>query len=76
MWRPKRRVHRAMPYYKVQVYDEAGRYWSDERGAFGEVQEARDYVQEKLGSKTTRIVVVQEQGRFVLGSEGNGRESA
>ena len=59
-WQPRRKW-RQFPYYKVQVFREKTQTWQDERGAFDTVEEAKAHIAEKLGSASTRIMVVEDR---------------
>jgi hypothetical protein len=64
-WRP-RRAWRRSPYYKVQVYDERGKVWRDERGVYDAEDLARAHIREKLAGASARVMLVDGNTRHPL----------
>ena len=62
-----RRWRKDFPYYKVQVFNELFQSWKDERGAFDTIREAEEYIKVKVAGQLSRIIVVKEKERHVLG---------
>jgi len=67
MRKPRKR-RKDFPYYKIQVYNETVKSWKDIQKAFGTVKAAESYIVEKVAPQTTRIMVVEREGRHVLKS--------
>ena len=68
-WRP-RRQWRKPPYYKVQVWDEVGMSWRDEKPAFETPEEARDYIKTEVDANARkRLMHVTAKGRMPLAEE-------
>jgi hypothetical protein len=59
-------ARRRNTYYKVQMFDSVSLTWVDEPSAFDELTTANKYIVEKLGSKQSRIMVVDGKRRFPL----------
>jgi Zn/Cd-binding protein ZinT len=66
--RNPRNRRKIFPYYKIQVFDDTTKAWKDERKAYDTVEEARDYVEKTYSPETARIMVVERNTRYVLGS--------
>jgi hypothetical protein len=58
---------KVFPYYKVQVFSGRSAAWIDEKGAFDTIVDARAYITKKLATASTRIIVIEEKDRHVLG---------
>jgi hypothetical protein len=63
-----RRWRKQFPYYKIQVFDQVINSWKDERKVFDSVENAREYIAQKIAPRIAHIVVVEKTGRHVLGS--------
>jgi hypothetical protein len=57
---------RAYPYYKVQILDGRSLTWIERKQGFDTLADAKQYVDEFLTGKQTRIVSVDERGYHVL----------
>lgn len=69
-WRPRRKWHSKFPYYKVQVFNKTVHSWKDEQRAFDTLEEAQQYIQQKIAPRDARIMVVEgTRRRHVLGSK-------
>jgi hypothetical protein len=64
-WRP-RRQHRRHVYYKVQIFDDVSLTWLDHKNAFDLVEDARRFIEESVGGKKARIMVVDGRTRYPL----------
>ena len=61
---------RSYPYYKVQVFNETFLSWKDERYAFDTIEEAQEYIRNKVpDTSSSRIIIVNEKERTVFGEE-------
>jgi hypothetical protein len=69
-WRPGR-VWRRGAYYKVQVQDAKVGAWTDEKPAFDNLSDAKNYIRDRIPTGTvTRIMVVEGRRRRHPLSEG------
>jgi hypothetical protein len=66
--RKSQKRRKDFPYYKIQVYNETVKSWKDIQKAFKTVKTAEGYIAEKVAPQTTRVMVVDREGRHVLKS--------
>ena len=64
--RDPRRRRRAVPYYKVQVFDDRFQVWKDERKIFDTAEAARNFIEEFIAPRVARIMIVERNTRSVL----------
>ncbi len=64
--RKPRRWRKDFPYYKVQIYDEVVKSWTDQPRAYATLAEARSMIRARLVNCRARIVVVERESRRVL----------
>jgi hypothetical protein len=65
--RKPRRWRKDFPYYKIQLFNDIFSSWKDEPRAYDDVEEARAAIQSKFLDRKARIMVVERNGRHVLG---------
>lgn len=67
--RHPRNRRKVFPYYKIQVFDDRTIAWKDKQKAYDTIEEAQDYIEKMFSPETARIMVIERNTRYVLGSK-------